>query len=298
MVYLDVISGFLGSGKTTFANKLLSFYIRQGEKPVYIVNEYGEAGLDATIMQADGFTAVEMTNGCICCTLRGELATSMAQVMEKLKPTRIVFETSGIFVFHNFFEILDLPLLQGKCAVGNVVTVIDPLSYNSARLVYGNFIYNQIESAPTLVISKLDMADADFDYSEVVADVRNVNPTAQIIDTPQSKWTDEMMQCAFMGGILPNESIAHEMHEHEAFESISIKLECEAEDIEGFVRYIQSGELGEIVRAKGIVMQDGKAKLVNVFLSGYEIKPFPMTQTYTFTFIGRNLNKEKIMQLA
>ena len=198
MVYLDVVSGFLGSGKTTFVNKLLDFYIRMGEKPVYIVNEYGEAGIDSAILKASGYDAVEMTNGCICCTLRSELKFAVKKIIDEYAPTRIVFEPSGVFMFGSFFDILKSPQLEGKCDIGNIVTVIDGINYVSARLVFGNFIYNQIQSAPVLFISKLDKAKEDHDLSEIICDVKNVNPNSTIVTKKYAELDDKLLSTLFL----------------------------------------------------------------------------------------------------
>ncbi len=198
MVYLDIISGFLGSGKTTFANTLLDFYIKVGEKPVYIVNEYGEAGLDAEIMRTEGFRAVELTNGCICCTLKGEMVRAIGEIIEQFSPTRIVFEPSGIFMFDSFFDILEKKGLQGKCAIGNIVTVIDGVNYRPARLVFGNFIYNQIQSAPVLFLSKMDKLGEDADLTELLCDVKNINPNAVIVNQKYDELTTELLSALFL----------------------------------------------------------------------------------------------------
>lgn len=198
MVYLDIISGFLGAGKTTFTNKLLEFYMASGEKPIYIVNEYGEAGLDAQILKHEGFEAVEMTNGCICCTLKGEMVRTVAKIMQTYHPTRIVFEPSGVFMFESFFDILKNPALAGQCEIGNIVTVIDAAHYKSSRLVFGNFIYDQIQSAPVLFISKLDTLPENYDLSEIVCDVKNINQQATILTDGYDGLTPAVMKKLFL----------------------------------------------------------------------------------------------------
>ena len=103
MIELDVISGFLGAGKTTLSNILLARYLKAGERAVYIVNEFGETDTDAGLLRSEGFTAVTLPNGCICCTLRTEMVLALRGVINTFAPTKIVFETSGIFIYDRFY---------------------------------------------------------------------------------------------------------------------------------------------------------------------------------------------------
>ncbi len=333
MVYLDIISGFLGAGKTTFANLLLDFYIKNGEKPVYIVNEYGEAGLDAAIMRTEGFTAVEMTNGCICCTLRGELTRAISDIISEYSPTRIVFEPSGVFMFDNFFDILKHREVEGKCGIGNIVTVIDCVNYRSERLVFGNFIYNQIQSAPVLMISKLDKAPDGLDLTEMYCDVKNINPGAEIVAKKYDELDDGYLRELFLEGGRAHAHEAgcschecaehgHEHHEHhdhdhdhghhddhhdgyhehihDPFDTITVSItrDFDEEGIGAFVDGIKSGAYGAVARAKGIVFLNGKAQLLNVTFKDVDMKKYPHYETAAMTFIGNPLNVGAVRNLA
>ena len=132
MVKLDMISGFLGAGKTTFSSLLLRHYMNQSLRPVYIVNEFGKAGLDADIIKSDGFEAIEMEGGCICCTLKDDVSTAIIRIIDTFAPTNIVFEPSGIFVFSNFFDIFKDPEINKRREMGSVITIIDSLNFTAA----------------------------------------------------------------------------------------------------------------------------------------------------------------------
>lgn len=322
MVYLDIVSGFLGAGKTTFVNRLLDFYMRSGGKTVYIVNEYGEAGLDSKLIANEGFESFEMTNGCICCTLRGEIVRTVAKIIDETEPTRIVFEPSGIFMFDNFFEIMDKPGIAGRCEPGNIITVIDGMNYRSARLEHRNFIYDQIKTAPILFISKLDKAEGKADISEIVCDVKNINPDSVIFSEGYEGLTDDIMRELFLGqprkpNCAPYDG-EHEEHEHdheheheqdheyhhhahlhEAFDTVTVRLEKEHDEkwINDLVRDIKSGVYGDIIRAKGVISSGGKNMLVNVTPMDDEIKFYPRFAEPGMTFIGSVLDREKIEAL-
>lgn len=184
MIKIDLISGFLGAGKTTFANKLLKYYMSQGLRPVYIVNEFGKTGLDAEVMRADGFEAIEMEGGCICCTLRQNVASTIVEIIETFAPTNIVFEPSGIFIFDNFYDIFKNPEIATTCEMGAVITVVDGVNFNFAKVRYGSFVYNQIKNAPIILLSKLDKI-SDAATHELVCDIKNINPNVEIINPSQ-----------------------------------------------------------------------------------------------------------------
>ena len=171
-----MISGFLGAGKTTFISLLLEYYIKKGERPVYIVNEFGNTGLDAKLLENEGFQAIEMANGCICCTLKDSVVDTIREVFQRFSPTRILFEPSGIFVFDNFLELVRTQTLQYCCRIGSVITVVDSLNFNPSKLKYGNFLYNQIKSASAIVVSKLEKSPISAE--EIVCDIQNINPQA------------------------------------------------------------------------------------------------------------------------
>ena len=330
MVYLDIVSGFSGAGKTTFVNRLLDFYMRSGEKTVYIVNEYGEAGLDSKLIANEGFESYEMTNGCICCTLRGEIVRTVARIIDEIEPTRIVFEPSGIFMFDSFFEIMDKPGIAGRCEPGNIITVIDGMNYRSARLEHKNFIYDQIKTAPILFISKLDKADGKADISEIVCDVKNINPDSVIFSEGYEGLTDDVMRELFLGqprkpNCAPYDGEQEEHHEHEHghehhhhdhehghdhehhhhaylhedFDTVTVRLKKERSEewIKAFVRDIKSGRYGDIIRAKGVISSGGKNMLVNVTPNDDEIKFYPRFAEPGMTFIGSVLDHEKIEAL-
>lgn len=335
MVQLDIISGFLGAGKTTFVNMLLDFYLAEGERPAYIANEYGEAGLDSKIVEQGGFEAVELTNGCICCTLRGEITRTVLELIEKFKPTRIVFEPSGVFKFDSFLELLEKGELGEKCKLGNIITVIDGVNYESARIVYGNFIFNQIENAPILFISKLDREGAEANLSEIVCDIKNINHNALIVTKPYAQITHEYLReilsqpcgcgkhhghgadcgckhdheeheaCGCAGGHAHGQDCdcGHEQHAHihthkqpllhEELDTLSVVVNKDfmQAEIDNLAEEIKNGDYGEVIRAKGIIMREGKYVLLNVSFDDLECKPFPCMDEPKMTFIGKKLNR-------
>jgi len=292
MISIDLVSGFLGAGKTTFCSLLLKHYINMGAKPVYIVNEFGQTGLDADIIKADGFEAVEMFGGCICCTLKGEVTVAIVKVIEAFLPTHIVFEPSGIFIFDDFFDVLSNPEIKGKCVIGNVITIVDGVNFKYTKAMFGSFLYNQIKNAPTLVISKLEKKQ--YDPDELIADMRNINPDAFIM----AKEWQEFMDEDFKELLTERKGMVfdHPEHVHGHFKSLTVKPEgtFSQERLDDFSKLCTSGAFGELFRIKGVVMTDDGPVLLNIAKEDVNIEAFKGYSPSTLTFIGQNVDQAAV----
>ena len=292
MVKLDIISGFLGAGKTTFANMLLRHYINYGFRPVYIVNEFGQIGLDAEIIKADGFDAVEIEGGCICCTLKDDIGAALTKVIEAFSPTNIVFEPSGIFIFDNFAEILKEPQLQGKCEVQNVFTVVDCLNFIKSQAMFGSFIYNQIKNASLILLSKLEKTKHDVE--EIICDVKNINPGAFIMSKIWSEWGDEDFLALLSNKTIPQ--MEHHARHHNSLQSFTAKPEKQftQDKIDRFLACCQSGAFGDLCRVKGVVKTDKRPILLNIAMTDVTLTEFTGASEQSLTFIGQTINEREI----
>jgi len=293
---LDIISGFLGAGKTTFVNKLLRRYIDSGLKPVCIVNEFGQTGLDAQIIEASGFSAIELEGGCICCTLKDDIATAIMQVIDIFSPTNIVFEPSGIFIFDNFFDILKSQELLGRCEIGSVITVVDSVNFSFAKALYGSFIYNQIKNSPAIVLSKLEKPEHQ-NVDELICDIKNINPDVYVTSKVWEEWDSADFDALLNRGA-PTEE--HHAHHHSHLHSVTVNPteSFTKEKLDSLIEDCKSGKFGEICRAKGILDVDGERILLNIAMKDVTITPFRGTNPQTLTFIGETVNEEEIAKFT
>lgn len=292
MINIDVISGFLGAGKTTFCNMLLKYYLRKGQRPVYIVNEFGQTGLDALIIEAEGFNAVEMEGGCVCCTLKDDITVSMLQVIEAFAPTHIVFEPSGIFIFDNFEDILKEPKLASLCEIKNTITLVDSINFNFARVAYGSFIYNQIKNAPVIILSKLEKNVKD--TPELICDIKNINPNAIITSKVLHKWGEGDFDAILNKYKQPGayECISH--HQHLASVSVEPKANFLRDEIAQLASHCKDGVFGDIYRVKGVITVDGRLMLLNIARGDFSLVPFKGAAKQSLTFIGNSVNEDEI----
>jgi len=187
MTKIDIISGFLGAGKTTFIKKLLEEAIA-GEKVVLIENEFGEIGIDGGFLQDSGIEIREMNSGCICCSLVGDFGRSLSEVISKYAPDRVIIEPSGVGKLSDVMKAVCDVAGEIDVALNGSVTVVDAQKCKMYMKNFGEFFNNQIESAGTIVLSRTDVADADKVAASVEL-IREKNPKAAIITTPISKLT-------------------------------------------------------------------------------------------------------------
>jgi len=211
---VDIVSGFLGAGKTTFIKKLIGEAI-QGEQTVLIENEFGEIGIDGGFLKDSGVEIKEMNSGCICCSLAGDFATSLKEILTKFKPDRIIIEPSGVGklsdVMKAVADVEEELEVEHNCAV----TVVDVKKCKMYMKNFGEFFNNQIQFAGTIILSRADIADQK-KIDEAVALIRNVNPTATIITTPITELTGEKLLEVLESPVDLKKELLDEMaHEHD-----------------------------------------------------------------------------------
>ena len=187
MTKIDIISGFLGAGKTTFIKKLLEEAIA-GEKVVLIENEFGEIGIDGGFLQDSGIEIREMNSGCICCSLVGDFGRSLSEVLSKYAPDRVIIEPSGVGKLSDVMKAVCDVAGEIDVTLNGSVTVVDAQKCKMYMKNFGEFFNNQIESAGTIVLSRTDVADADKVAASVEL-IREKNPRAAIVTTPISRLT-------------------------------------------------------------------------------------------------------------
>ena len=182
MTKIDIISGFLGAGKTTFIKKLLEEAIK-GEQVVLIENEFGEIGIDGGFLKDSGIEIREMNSGCICCSLVGDFGKSLAEVLTNYAPDRIMIEPSGVGKLSDVMKAVVDVSADMDVELNSAVTIVDAAKCKMYMKNFGEFFNNQIENGGTIVLSRTDIVDPD----KVLRDVdliREKNPRAAIITTP------------------------------------------------------------------------------------------------------------------
>ena len=183
MVKVDVISGFLGSGKTTLIKKLLSETIK--DKTVLIENEFGEIGVDGSFLKDSGIEIKEINSGCICCSLVGDFEKSLGELITKYSPERIIIEPSGVGKLSDIIVAIQKAQKSLDLTINSLTTVVDGIKCKMYIKNFGEFFNNQIEAATTVIVSRADKMTSD-KMETVVEEIKKINPHARIITTPIS----------------------------------------------------------------------------------------------------------------
>ena len=218
MTKIDIVSGFLGAGKTTLIKKLLAETF-QGEKLVLIENEFGEISIDGGFLKDSGVQISEMSSGCICCSLVGDFNKALKEVHEQFHPDRILIEPSGVGKLSDVIvavenTVKDVPDMK----LNSFVTVADATKVKIYMKNFGEFYNNQIESAGTIILSRTQKLSQE-KLEAAVALLREKNPNAAILTTPWDVLDGETILSAIEKVSLADELLARMQAEHAADEA-------------------------------------------------------------------------------
>jgi len=329
---VDVVFGFLGSGKTTFITKVLHNWGKE-EQIVVLVNEFGDVGIDGELLSSQGGNVVEMPSGCICCTLQSDFRNQIFEIYSAFHPDRIMIEPSGVATISTIDWILKAQTLEPVINAINKILIVDATGFKSLYKANRRFIESQVEGAHLVVLNKCDRVNkptamltqsaissinpdvmvlpteyADVDWQEYQQSLPGTNLGA--LSTPGRPQADHFSNSEQVTAdtapsskeeIIPHISHFQETEDalgYESFGSIYENRIFDFENLEIFFQGLNSAEFGfgEIVRAKGIFCI-GERWIVMEQASGdissQPIRPFQQSKV---TIIGKDLNRLAISE--
>lgn len=198
MTKVDIISGFLGAGKTTFI-KLLIEQVFAGERLVLIENEFGEIGIDGGFLKDAGIEITEMNSGCICCTLVGDFSKALQKVIEEYHPDRVLIEPSGVGKLSDVAKAVENVKKEAEIEIEGRITIVDGKKAKMYLKNFGEFFKDQVAHASTIVVSRTQMME-DEKIEECIKILREENNKAAIISTPWGKLGKEAIEHALFSG--------------------------------------------------------------------------------------------------
>lgn len=325
MTKVDIISGFLGAGKTTFI-KLLIENVFAGEKMVLIENEFGEIGIDGGFLKDAGIEITEMNSGCICCTLVGDFSKALRKVIEEYHPDRVLIEPSGVGKLSDVSKAIEHVKKEADIEIEGRITIVDGKKAKMYLKNFGEFFKDQVAYANTIVVSRTQMME-DHSIEECVKMLREENKEASIISTSWDKLSKEAIEHALspntqLEGIFEEEKCpvcshehhhegacgcGHEHHHHHHHHADEIFTSWGQEtahkytegELDFLLKALSETEgYGTILRAKGIVeMENGAWKQFDLVPQEYEVRESAADYTGRLCVIGTDLKEDELTKL-
>ncbi|QUI24735.1 GTP-binding protein [Vallitalea pronyensis] len=302
MVKIDVITGFLGSGKTTFIKKVLELGYFQNEKLILIENEFGEIAIDGSLFADEDLQVYEISKGCICCSLKGEFIETLERIIKAYQPKQILIEPSGIFVIEDLFDILKQPQIADKCYLNGIHTIVDTKYYRESKMRYSKFFHSQISAANNLILSKCD----DYHEHEITKTIKGLkedNPKANVFSIPFKSLTNEDLKIIFEHRThIQNPRHEEGVESHHAeydIQSMGIQTvsKMTIEQFEGLMDTLRSGKVGYVIRLKGYLIVDDKHYCVNYAYGDYSLDEVSKKAEPQVSIIGDHMDKSKLAML-
>lgn len=297
MIKIDVVSGFLGSGKTTLIKSLLKAY--ENEKVVLIENEFGDIGIDGDIIEREGFQVFEISSGCICCIMKKDFLMVLSRIIKEFNPDRIIIEPTGISILSEIIDMLNSSEVARKCYINSLITVIDSLNYLEQCDAFGEFFEDQIINAETLILSKSQFIDKE-KIEEIRIALRKLNENAEIITPDWSNLSFSEVKGLIEQNIkLDFKELFHTEYKpckENKFKAIGIETSKKftKDELEEILKELENPIYGEVLRGKGFL------KSINSFLEfsytngQYIIDENKQRCSGKLCLIGQNLNEERL----
>lgn len=301
MIKVDIISGFLGSGKTTLIKNLLESI--NDERVVVIENEFGQIGIDKEIIQKDGFDIIELQNGCICCSIKLNFKDTLLEVINNFNPTRIIIELTGVGLLSEIITMINDSKLNEVLSLNSLITVVDGVNYFEYIDNFGDFFEDQIENAQIIIISKSQFIDKN-NLDNIIKSLKNINKNAHII---HENWSNISFLKLFEVLNLLSDEISENLdcknrkditENMKSIESMSINplKSYSIEGIEDILKNLSENTFGNIIRCKGFVDSGDYLLEFNYVNKQYTIKQRVKNTNPKLTIIGTNLKKKDLLK--
>lgn len=298
MIKIDIISGFLGAGKTTFIKKLLREY--RGENIVIIENEFGDIGIDGEILEREGYKMYEISTGCICCLMRNDFFDTLKSIINDIAPRRVIIEPTGISILSDILTALrQEPFLQ-TCKINSLITIVDCESYLEQSEIFGEFFEDQIANATHLLLSKISGASEET-IQEIYTSLRLHNPTAPVVAKEWNEMDAQELYGYLNGDLIwdyarelvpPNRRPCRE-GKFITFAK-EIKHEISLQKLREKLAQLNGGEYGKVLRGKGLIKCSEHSFEFSCVNGSYEIRPLDYEARGKICFIGTDLNKNNL----
>ena len=301
MINLDIISGFLGSGKTTLIKKYLEAY--KNEKIVVIENEFGKIGIDKDIIKKDGLEIIELQNGCICCSMKLNFKDTILKVINDFNPERIIIEPTGVAMLSEIVSIISNEEIKAKCKISSLITVLDAINYFDYIDSFGEFFEDQFLNANLILLSKTQNLNQN-EINNIIDSLKQLDKNLNILIKDWDKISIKNLKSECNLNTLKYKTkedkyknIDLSMNEISTVSFSDFKIK-DVEKLKEIFDNFKNREYGEIIRSKGFL----KTSSGNVFEFNYvngilDICNSDVDTNSKICIIGKKLEKEKLKKL-
>jgi G3E family GTPase len=300
---IDIVSGFLGAGKTTLINKILKQVLPE-EKTAIIENEFGEIGIDGQILGAHGIEIREISSGCICCTLFGDFILAMKELLTQVQLDRVIIEPTGIGRLSDILNACKNVNKEYSIELNMIVSVVDCMKFEMYSQMFGDFFRDQIQIAKTIFLSRTQLCE-EKTISSAEKAVRQINKKAQIISTPWEQMTGaDILNCGqdhestIIEDIITNDIFSHHHSDDDIFDSWSMStLKRYSRDNFNYIldQLQDKDKYGDIYRGKGIFQTPDGSWLRFDYVPGeIHFKKVLNVGEGKIVIIGKDINKSAL----
>jgi G3E family GTPase len=300
-IKVDVVSGFLGSGKTTLIRRLLQ--VCRQERVVLIENEFGEIGIDGELVERDGFEVLEISNGCICCIMQKDFVQMLGRVIKEFQPERIIIEPTGISILSEIIDVLRRPEFVSRVRINSLITIVDSTNYLWQCDVFGDFFEDQIGNASVLILSKSQLTDRET-IDQISASIRKLyQKERDAICDPWDTLTDEELanlidaeHAPALGDVLHAE---YKPCSENEFDTLGLKSSrvYTREELEQILCQLGQDRYGQVLRGKGFLRSDHGFLDFSYTSGRFEIGENKYQSKGRLCLIGKNLREQELKLL-
>jgi len=289
-----LVTGFLGAGKTTLIRHLLTSPPKGLGKLAILVNEVGKIGLDGALLSGLNVDVVELTSGCICCSIKTDFFRAVQEIYQRYAPTHLIVEPTGVAQPGEILDVLSQPPLNAFCRIGNIVTIVDA-GFFKAKEMLGSFYDRQILGADVLLLNKIDLVDEET-AAEIKSRLGKMNPRARILLTENCSIEPAPLfegSSSSRVGIEQEGSKEGEL-EQEGFQTFTFE-DRGVMDRPKFTRFLESLP-PSLFRCKGWVRFPESSVIVNYSGGNYRLEPTQDSHPTALVLVGRKCPQDEILE--
>ena len=290
-----LVSGFLGAGKTTFIKELAK---NINLEFVVLENEYADIGVDKDFLDEKNLNVWEMSEGCICCSMKGDFKSSIKRIYSEINPEYLVVEPTGVGMLSSIIENIR-EINNNDIEILSPITLIDITSFSEYLETFNNFFTDNLKNTGKVILTKLENSNY-FEIENIKNEILKINNNLEIITDDyrnfQKEWFGEILNKSIDNKIIDKNFSLKTHINLRAFSKENINLKT-MDELGLFLNKLVNGDFGKIYRAKGIVKIDGYWGKFNLVYKNFEMEPISDAKTTKIVIIGNNLDIENLKNI-